>query len=262
MIIDTHCHLNFNFFHDDLPDVLARARDCGVGRIVVPATDIPSSEEAIELSHQYPEIFAAVGIHPNDAAGFSSKDIDRLHELALDPKVVAIGEIGLDKYHDDVDLAVQMTAFESQLELARILNLPVLIHNREADLETETILNRWFKETAHSRKGILHAFSSSLEFAKSAVEMGFYLGFGGPVTYKNAESKRQVIREIQRDRIVLETDAPFLSPQPKRGKRNEPAFTVFIAEEIARIWDTSLDMVTEITTQNAARIFQWNNLKS
>jgi TatD DNase family protein len=262
VIVDTHCHLNFNLFHDDLTDVLSRARDCGVGRIVVPATDIPTSEEAIELSHQYPEIYAAVGIHPNDAGNFSQRDIDRLHDLALDPKVVAIGEIGLDKYHDDVDLAVQMTAFESQLELARSLNLPVLIHNREADPEMAGTLNRWFSEGRKSRNGILHAFSSSLEFAKAAVEMGFFLGFGGPVTYKNAGSKRQVIREIQRDRIVLETDAPFLSPQPKRGKRNEPAFTVFIAEEIAKIWDTSLDMVTEITTQNAARIFQWNNLKS
>jgi TatD DNase family protein len=194
VIIDTHCHLNFNLFHDDLPDVLARARECGVGRIVVPATDIASSEEAIELSRQYPEIYAAVGIHPNDSADFSPRDIDRLHDLALDPKVVAIGEIGLDKYHDDVDLAVQMTAFESQLELARSINLPVLIHNRETDQEMEIVLNRWFNGTTKSRKGILHAFSSSLQFAKTAVEMGFYLGIGGPVTYKNAGSKRQVIR--------------------------------------------------------------------
>jgi TatD DNase family protein len=260
VIIDTHCHLNFNLFHDDLSDVLARARECGVGRIIVPATDIASSQEAIELGHKYPEIYAAVGIHPNDAAGFSLRDIDRLHDLASDPRVIAIGEIGLDKYHDDVDLPVQICAFEAQLELARSISLPVLIHNREADLEMDSILHHWFHDQVPEKTGILHAFSSSVEFARSSVEMGFYLGFGGPITYKNAGSKPQVLREIHKDRIVLETDAPFLSPQQKRGKRNEPAFTVFVAEEIARIWETSLDVVKEITTQNAARIFQWNNL--
>jgi TatD DNase family protein len=174
--------------------------------------------------------------------------------------VIAIGEIGLDKYHDDVELPVQICAFEAQLDLAHSVGLPVLIHNREADLEMESILRHWYLDQVQQKTGILHAFSSSLEFAKSAVEMGFFLGFGGPITYKNADSKREVISEISRDRIVLETDAPFLSPQPRRGKRNEPAFTVFIAEEIARIWETSLDVVTKTTTQNAARIFQWNNL--
>lgn len=260
MIIDTHCHLNFNLFHDDLSDVLARARECSVGRIIVPATDIASSMEAIELSHAYPEIYAAVGIHPNDAAGFSLRDIDRLHDLASDPRVIAIGEIGLDKYHDDVELPVQITVFEAQLDLARSIRLPVLVHNREADAEMGAILEKWFSGKDYPDAGILHAFSSPLEFAQSAVAMGFSLGFGGPVTYKNAELKRHVLREIDRQRVVLETDAPFLSPQPKRGKRNEPAFTVFIADEIARIWNTTIDEVMDLTTQNAARIFQWNNL--
>ncbi len=260
MIIDTHCHLNFNLFQDDLPDVLSRARDCGIGRIVVPATDLASSHEAIELSHKYPEIYAAVGIHPNDASGFTFAGVDKLHELALDPRVVAIGEIGLDNYHDDVEMPVQMSAFEAQLDLARSINLPVLIHNREADNEMKATLQNWYEGETRTRTGILHAFSSSLEFARFAVDAGFYLGLGGPVTYKNSASKKEVISEIRRDRVVLETDAPFLSPQPKRGKRNEPSFTVFIAEEIAKIWETSFTEVTEITTQNAARIFQWNNL--
>ncbi len=260
MIIDTHCHLNFNLFQDDLPDVLSRARDCGIGRIVVPATDLASSHEAIELSHKYPEIFAAVGIHPNDASGFTLTDVDKLHELALDPRVVAIGEIGLDNYHDDVEMPVQMAAFEAQLDLARSSNLPVLIHNREADKEMKASLQKWYEGLTNTRTGILHAFSSPLEFARFAVDTGFFLGFGGPVTYKNSGSKKEVISEIRRDRVVLETDSPFLSPQPKRGRRNEPSFTVFIAEEIADIWKTSFSDVAEITTQNAARIFQWNNL--
>lgn len=260
MIIDTHCHLNFNLFQDDLPDVLSRARDCGIGRIIVPATDLASSYEAIELSHKYPEVYAAVGIHPNDAEGFTLSDVDKLHELALDPRVVAIGEIGLDNYHDDVEMPVQMSAFDAQLDLALSINLPVLIHNREADEEMKSTLLRRYDGKTNTRTGILHAFSSPLEFARLAVDLGFYLGFGGPITYKNSGSKKEVISEIRRDRIVLETDAPFLSPQPKRGRRNEPSFTVFIAEEIANIWKTSFTEVTETTTQNAARIFQWNNL--
>jgi TatD DNase family protein len=260
VIVDTHCHLNFNLFHDDLLDVLARARDCGVVRIIIPAIDVASSLEAIELSHKYSEIYAAVGIHPNDASGFTLRDIDKLHDLTSDPRVIAIGEIGLDKYHDDVELAVQIAAFEAQLDLARSVHLPVLVHNREADEEMGNVLVKWFSNKADKDAGILHAFSSSLDFARDAVAMGFSLGFGGPVTYKSAESKRQVLREINHERVVIETDAPFLSPQPKRGKRNEPAFTVFIAEEIARIWTTTIDEVMELTTQNAARIFQWNNM--
>ncbi|NMB58346.1 MAG: TatD family hydrolase [Chloroflexi bacterium] len=260
MIIDTHCHLNFNLFQDDLPEVLSRARDCGVGRIVVPATDLASSHQAIELSHKYPEVYAAVGIHPNDCDRFTIADVDKLQELALDPQVVAIGEIGLDKYHDDVDLPVQQTAFEAQLDLALSLNLPVLLHNREADEEMKSTLQRWYDGKTNSRTGILHAFSSPIEFAWFAINLGFYLGFGGPITYKNSGSKKEIISEIRRDRVVLETDAPFLSPQTKRGKRNEPSFTVFIAEEVANIWKTSFTEVAEITTQNAARIFQWNNL--
>ena len=260
MIIDTHCHLNFNLFQNDLPDVLSRARESGIGRIIVPATDIASSYEAIELSHKFDEVYAAVGIHPNDAAGFIPADIERLHELALDPRVVAIGEIGLDNYHNDVDQSVQMAAFEAQLDLARSISLPVLIHNREADEEMKSTLQKWYGSETNTPPGILHAFSSSLDFARFAVDTGFYLGFGGPITYKNAGSKKEVLAEIRRDRVVLETDAPFLSPQPKRGRRNEPSFTVFIAEEIANIWKTSFTEVTEITTQNAARIFRWNNL--
>jgi len=260
VIIDTHCHLNFNLFDDDLAEVVSRARLAGVGRIVVPATDIQTSLEAIELSQQIPEVYAAVGIHPNDSTDFSLRDIDRLHDLAKNPKVVAVGEIGLDRFHDDVDLPRQIIAFEAQLELAKELKLPVLVHNREADQEIGPLLEKWFHPDEHKSSGIMHAFSSSLDFARSVIELGFSLGVGGPITYKNAEDKRQVFRIIEKDKIVIETDAPFLSPQQKRGKRNEPAYTIYVAEELSRIWEIPLADVMDTTTRNAARIFKWNNL--
>jgi TatD DNase family protein len=266
VIIDTHCHLNFNLFKDDLDDVLARARSVGVGRIVVPAIDLQTCAEVIELSQRYSEIYATIGIHPNEAANFSLKEVDKLHDFAQNAKVVAIGEIGLDKYHDDVGLNQQIFAFEAQVDLAKDLNLPVLVHNREADTEIENILSKAFGQSrsmdgSQNQVGIMHAFSSSLDFAEFVIKLGFSVGAAGPITFKNAEVRRQVFAKIDKNNIVLETDAPFLSPHPFRGKRNEPAFSTYIAEELSRIWNLPLNDVVESTTRNAARIFQWTNLK-
>jgi len=266
VIIDTHCHLNFDSFKEDLDDVLNRARSAGIIRIVVPAIDSTTSEEVLELSSRIPEVYAAIGIHPNDCAGFTLKDIDRLHDLAKNPKVVAIGEIGLDKYHDDVPLSEQIVALEAQLDLAGTLKLPVLVHNRDADHEIETLLARWFlpdnEQQIHTRMpvGIMHAFSSSSQFAQRVISLGFYLGIAGPITYRNAGNKRDAIKSLDCNKIVLETDAPFLTPHPFRGKRNEPANIAIIAEEVARLWEVPLARVHEITTSNAARIFQWTHL--
>jgi TatD DNase family protein len=262
VIVDTHCHLNFNSFDVDLDDVLSRARSVGVERIVVPAIDLQTCEEVIYLSVDIPEVYAAIGIHPNDCAGFTLRDIDRLHELAKQPKIVAIGEIGLDKYHDDVDLEQQIYAFEAQLDLANALDLPVLVHNREADDEITQVINKWISSCSSQKdRGIMHAFSSSIDFAMHVTNLGFSLGVAGPITYKNAGEKRNIFSTIDRAKIVLETDAPFLSPVPFRGKRNEPAYTTYIADELANLWDITPDQVYEITTNNAARIFQWINLK-
>jgi TatD DNase family protein len=265
VIIDTHCHLNFDSFKGDLDDVLSRARSVGVERIVVPAIDLKTSIEVIEFSQRIPEVFAAIGIHPNEAANFSLKDIDKLHDLSQNEKIVAIGEIGLDKYHQDVPLKQQILAFEAQLELANVLKLPVLVHNREADMEIGNILSKRINHSIDIEKsgrnaGIMHAFSSSEDFAAFVIDLGFAIGAAGPITFKNAEERRKPFSVNNKDYTVLETDAPFLSPQPHRGKRNEPAFTILIAKELARIWDLSLSDVLEITTKNAARIFQWTNL--
>jgi TatD DNase family protein len=265
VIIDTHCHLNFSLFNDDLDDVLSRARSAGVVRIVVPAIDLKTCVEVVELSQRIPEVYAAIGVHPNDSAGFSLRDIDQLHDLAQNEKVVAVGEIGLDKHHDDVPLSQQIFAFEAQLALAKDLHLPILVHNREADEEIHLVLEKWLKQPGtisdpQPSVGIMHAFSSSLDFARSMLELGFLLGAAGPITYKNADERREVFIAVDKNTVVLETDAPFLSPKPHRGKRNEPAFTTYIAEELSRLWEIPLTDVLEITTRNAARIFQWTNL--
>ncbi len=265
MIVDTHCHLNFDIFQQDLIEVLNRAKVAGVGAIVIPATDLSSSREIVDFCQSDPFLFGAVGIHPNEALNFQQKDIDFLRQLAGNEKIVAIGEIGLDKYHHDVELPQQINAFEAQLELAEELNLPVIIHNREADSEMVKILTKWIEKKERKPSltdpvGIMHAFSSPQEIAQCFYELGFSLGIAGPVTYKNAMDKREVLRVIDRERIVVETDAPFLSPVPFRGKRNEPAYTSHIVDEISRVWGISSAEVEEITTRNAFRIFKWTNL--
>ncbi len=265
MIIDTHCHLNFNLFDEDLDDVLSRARSAGVVRIVVPAIDLKTSMDVIELSQRIPEVYAAVGIHPNEAASFTLHDLDKLHDLAKNQKIVALGEIGLDKYHNDVELGQQIFAFEGQLDLAKELKLPVLVHNREADKEIGTILKDRIDSDKvntdlHGSSGIMHAFSSSVDFARLVIALGFSIGASGAITFKNAGDKKLVFKDIDKNQIVIETDAPFLTPQPFRGKRNEPAYTVYVAEELSKIWAISIVDVLEITTRNAARIFQWTKL--
>lgn len=265
MLIDTHCHLNFNSFNNDLKDVLDRARIAGVMRMVIPAIDVSTSTEVVELCQRFTQLFPAIGIHPNDASDFSLRDVDRLHQIARESEVVAIGEIGLDAYHHDVDMKQQMIAFEAQLDLADELDLPVLIHNREADQMIEQELEKWLarKKSSSDRQGnvgIMHSFSSTLDFANTVMKMGFSIGASGPVTFKNASDKREIFRNIPSDRLVFETDAPFLTPHPYRGKRNEPSFLMFIAEEFSRLWELPLDQVHAITTSNAARIFKWNEL--
>jgi len=265
VIVDTHCHLNFDIFHQDLEEVLNRAKAAGVGPIVIPATDLTTSREIVPICQNNPILYGAVGIHPNEAMDFRQKDIDLLRDLAGNDKIVAIGEIGLDKYHQDVELSQQIIAFEAQLELAEELNLPVLIHNREADDEVVRILKKWMAKkrgttSSDNPVGIMHAFSSSRELAHCFCELGFCLGIAGPITYRNSIEKRELLREIDREKIVVETDSPFLSPVPFRGKRNEPAYTTHIVDEISRVWDITSIEVEEITTRNAFRIFKWTNL--
>lgn len=267
MIVDTHCHLNFNSFKEDLPEVLQKAREAGIGRIIVPAIDIETSREVIALSRKFPEIFAAIGIHPNEVDHFSPNDINILRIMAGEEKVVAIGEIGLDNYHKDVAIEEQVHAFKAQLHLAGELCLPVLIHNREADQEISECLTEWINELVAVNSplvetpGILHAFSSGLLLAEKAISLGFHIGAAGPVTFRNAVERQNVFQNLPPEKVVIETDAPFLTPHPFRGKRNEPSYCVLIVRRLAELWQISEEKVEETTTNNASRIFRWKELK-
>lgn len=252
MLFDTHCHLDVDRFDADRSDVLTRAAESRVTRMLNPAFSIESSQRAAALAAATPEIYAAVGIHPNDAAAFVDADLDVLRTLAAQPKVVAIGEIGLDYHWQTVPHDVQAAVFHKQLELARELDLPVIVHCREAMNDTLAILEREFA----GRPLVLHSFAGAISDLDRALACGFYIGISGPVTYPSATATRDVVRAAPLDRLVIETDAPYLTPQRYRGKRNEPGYVRLVAEKIADVRDMSLVDVAKATTENANRLFR------
>lgn len=239
--------------------MLARAQSAGVSRIIIPATDAATAHEALALAGMHPgAIFAAVGLHPNSTADFSRAVLEPLHELALSAHCVAIGEIGLDYHWDRSPKADQWAALEAQLELAAALNLPVILHNRESSADLISIIERWaagLNGPLAQRPGVLHSFSAPGEFAERALAAGFMLGFTGPVTYRNADALRAVAAAVPLDRLLIETDSPFLSPLPHRGQRNEPAYVRLVAERLAALRDLPLEALAEATRVNAERLF-------
>jgi TatD DNase family protein len=259
-LIDTHCHLNFDSYGDDLPAVLERAAQVRVTRAINPGIDLETSAAGIALAQHYPGvIYAAVGIHPNSTADFHPSMLDSLREMArANPQVVSIGEIGLDYYWDKSPKSAQFTAFEAQLALAAELALPVIIHNREASEDVTAILETWVKTLPPSlaaRPGVMHSFSASREIAERVLDAGFYLGFTGPITYKNADDLRRIAAFVPLDRILVETDGPFLTPVPHRGKRNEPSYIPLIVDRLAALKQVSIGEMTAATTANAERLF-------
>ncbi len=273
MLTDTHCHLAFHKFNDDRAAAIQRARDAGLIRILVPGLDHKSSADAVKLAESNPMIYAAVGFHPTDIDKLNDDTFDEIRQLAAHPKVSAIGEIGLDYYwiKEEGKREIQRKGLTRQLELAESIHKPVIIHLREEnDAVQDTctddlikILDGWIaglksrKDTLAERPGVLHSFSGSFETAMRAIQLGFYIGATGPVTYKNAEQRRQVIAALPLERLLIETDAPFLAPHPHRGKRNEPAFVAHIADKIAEIKSSTPQEIAAITTANAARLFSW-----
>jgi TatD DNase family protein len=273
MLTDTHCHLDFNTFDEDRQLVIQRAAEAGVRQILIPGLDPESSRAAVRLAESQEHLYAAVGIHPTDLDKFSSDALHEIRQLADHPKVVAIGEIGLDYYwvKEAEKRAFQHEALKEQLLLATSINKPVVIHMREendawfgpASLDLLDILSEWcetMKAEDHplaEKPGVLHSYNGNLETAQRAIRYNFYIGVTGPVTYKNAEEKRNIIRQLPLTRLLIETDAPFLTPVPYRGKRNEPAFVAHIADKIAEIHMTNREHLAEITAQNAARLFGW-----
>jgi TatD DNase family protein len=256
MLVDTHCHLDFDRFDADRDAVVGRAVEAGVGYIIVPAIDLENCTAVLALAEQYANVYAAVGIHPNSTASWQDGWLEILRELAQHQKVVAIGEIGLDYYWDKSPAAVQHHAFRQQLALAAALDLPVIVHNREANTDVVKLL----RETPG--KGVLHSFAADGHTAVQVLDMGYYLGFTGPVTYKKAVELRQIAVQTPLDRILVETDAPFLAPEigdgaarGKRPSRNEPAFVIQVAERIARERGMDTAVFAHHTTENVRRLF-------
>lgn len=263
MLVDTHCHLDFNNFDADRQQVVERARQVDLGRLLNPGIDLDSSQAAIKLADSYPEVFAAVGVHPNEASTWRADSGDRLRELARHKKVIAIGEIGLDYYRDRVARDVQRQVLREQLALAAELGVPVIIHNREASEDVLEILREWHAalvasgSTLAERPGVLHSFNGRLEFAKQAMALDFSLGISGPVTFQNARELQAIVAALPLEKILIETDAPFLTPHPHRGKRNEPANVRLVAERIAGLQEETIPFIISTTTANAARLFNW-----
>jgi len=256
--VDTHCHLDLTQFDNDVFQVVRSAEQAGVGFLINPAINIQSSIKIVQLCKQFDSVYGAVGIHPNDIGSNYSMDLLSLKELCGNKNVVAIGEIGLDKYHKDISFAMQKDVFQLQLDLAMELSLPVIIHSREAIVEVERILISWTakqEKKAKKKFGILHSFEGNPETAARLYKLGFLIGIGGPITYKNAELKRSVVASLPLEAIVLETDSPYLTPEPFRGRRNEPGYIPLIGRRTAIIKECSELEVASITTQNALTIF-------
>lgn len=262
-LVDSHCHLDVEQFDTDRAAVVARARAAGLRIIVNPGIDLHHCRQAIALAEQYPEVYAAVGIHPNSSADFSAETLAEVRRLAQHPKVVAIGEIGLDYYWQQVPAAQQAYAFRVQLELAAELGLPVIIHNRDATDDTVAMLADWANAatTRHSPLatrpfwGVLHAFGGDLALAYQAFDWHFAVGLGGPITFRNAQRLHEVVAQLPLDQCLIETDAPYLTPHPHRGKRNEPAHVALVCEQIARLQGQSPVAVAQATTAVAYRFF-------
>ena len=252
MLIDSHCHLDMKDFNKDRIEVLERAKREGIGYIIAIGIDVKSSEAALALARKYDQIFATVGCHPHDADGCRTEDLQKLAALALEPEVVAWGEIGLDYYRNYSEKENQKKIFKEQLALAHTVNLPVIIHDREAHEEVYAMLKKMGKG---ERKGVIHCFSGDMDLAEAFMALGYDISIPGTVTYKNAHSIREVAATIPLDRMLLETDAPFLTPVPKRGKRNEPAYVAYTAREVAKLRDIPFETVAEQTTENARALF-------
>jgi len=263
VLTDTHCHLDFDRFEGERYQVMARARAEGLIRLLNPGITVESSRSAVNLAEEFAEVYAAVGVHPNDGMSWDWSTISELRDLASHPKVVAIGEIGLDYYRDRTPRNLQIKIFQAQLDLAAELDLPIVVHSRDAMEDVQAILSEWQKnlEYSHPRladlPGVLHSFSGTEMDAENIRKSNFLIGITGPVTFHNALDLQELVMRLPLDCILIETDSPFLTPHPNRGKRNEPARVRLVAEKIAELHQEAYNTVTHITAANAARLFRW-----
>ncbi len=255
MLTDTHTHLDDEQFNDDREEVIGRAWDQGVTRMINIGFNRQTIPTTMKLAETYDFIHAVVGWHPQDAVNMKADDLDWIEDLCQQTKVVGIGEIGLDYYWDTSPKEVQHKVFREQIRLARKLQMPIVIHNRDAHEDIVRILK---EEKAFDVGGIMHSFSGSWETAQLCLAMNFHISFGGPITFKNAKQPKEVLAKVPMDRLLLETDAPYLTPHPFRGKRNETAYITLVAQTAAEIKQISFTEVAQITTKNAKNLFGIN----
>ena len=249
-MIDTHSHINM-IEEISLEEVLKNAKDNGVEKIILPSAYPKDIDDVLEITEKYENVYGLLGVHPTEVKDWTDDLINKIKEYAKSPKIVGIGEIGLDYYWDKSFNDLQKEVFIKQIKLANELNLPISIHDREAHKDTFDIL----KEHNNGSKIVMHCFSGSVEFARECIKEGWYLALGGVVTFKNAVKMKEVAVEIPLDRLLLETDAPYLTPVPYRGKENQPAYTKFVAEEIAKLREITFEEVNKATTENTLRVF-------
>ncbi len=252
MLFDTHAHLDSRRFDKDREKVIKNLYKNEVSLVVNPGVDFASSVKAVFLANKYDNVYAAVGVHPHEAKGMDDNTIDILKELSNKEKVIAIGEIGLDYHYDNSPREVQRRRFKEQIKLAKEINLPIIVHDRDAHQDVFEIIK---EEADTNLKGVIHCYSGSVQMAKKYVDMGFYISLAGPVTFKNAKTPKKVVEGIPLDKLLIETDSPYLTPHPHRGKRNEPLYVRFVASTIAEIKGISFEKVAKQTLKNGKDIF-------
>jgi TatD DNase family protein len=253
MLVDSHCHLDFPDFEDELDAVMDRATEAGVGAILTICTHLTRFERVLAVAERFSNVFCTVGVHPHEAAREPRVAAEHLVRMADHPKVVGFGETGLDYYYEHSPRAVQQQSFRVHIAAARMAGLPVVVHTRDADADTARILGE--EQEKGPFDGVLHCFSSTRELAERAIGMGLYISFSGVVTFKKAEELRATAAALPLDRVLVETDAPYLAPVPKRGKRNEPSYVAYTAGEVARVRAMDGEAFAEATTDNFFRLF-------
>lgn len=253
MLVDSHCHLDFPDFADELDNIVAKAREAGLGRMVTICTRVKRFKQVLAVAERYDDVFCSVGTHPHNAAEELDISAQDLVDLSGHPKVVAIGEAGLDYHYDKSPRIAQAQGFRVHIEAARIAGLPLVIHARSADDDMAEILTE--EAGTGAFPGVLHCFSSGRALAETGIELGLYVSFSGILTFKNSQDIRDIARDLPRDRVLVETDAPYLAPVPHRGKRNEPSYVVSTAAVLAEVWETDPETVWSQTTENFFRLF-------
>ncbi|MHB9093755.1 MAG: TatD family hydrolase [Eubacteriales bacterium] len=252
MFFDSHAHLDDRKYDQDRHEMLMRAREQGVSNIINVGYDIPSSQRSAALAEKYDFVYAAVGIHPHDAADCGEDGLDKIRKMASHPKIVAVGEMGLDYYRNLSPQDTQQQVFRQQIRLAVDLGKPIIVHDREAHGDVMKILK---EEKADQARGVLHCFSGSMEMARECLRMGFYISIAGPVTFNNARKLHEIAVEIPIDKMLIETDAPYLTPEPHRGTRNESSYVVYVGRCIAKLRNIPVEELAAATTANAKILF-------